>query len=225
MAKTRRTFNRRRRSGPRFDWVYRDDGQNLTLGGLAIITSDDLGTYSPNPSVIPGGQNAGLILYDSKNYLRNATHGGTGFLGMLQGAARAAGKRAQTRMVTGMVMVRTSSWSLGSNLIIGFRIGVFEQDAGNGLLAASAGYNMWNTIGDVTPSVYANQPRSNLWERRIYRSFNDGNTGGTFMVPVMARTRARLADEECLGIFTDVDSDSIDCEVTYWLRTLVSDEA
>lgn len=202
------------------DWVYRDDGMNSD-----VSTPDDLGTYSPNAVVIASPAITGLVLYDSHNYLRAATHGGGGGLGFIQNAARATGRRAQTHWVRGQLLVDTASWAVNDELVLGLRIGVFKQDPSNGQLLIEPLYSMFQNAADVTISVYANRQRQNLWERRFIRTQPGGETiPPTLTIPISTPARARLMDDECLALFMELDQGSVNARITSWLSTLVSDE-
>jgi len=221
VRRRKRTFTRARRA--RRDWVYRDDGAAHSVGGNVILTADDLGTYSPNSLAIGSTDQAGLILYDSRNYLRTMTHGGAGVLGAISPAGRAAGKRAQTHIVTGQIFIVTSDWAVNAEMGLAIRIGVFEQGVGSGLIETAANLSLWSSVGETSLAAFANQQRSNLWERRMRHAFA-ADTGAIFALPIRARVPARLDDNECLGIIFEVHQDSVNLTIFNYLRTLVSDE-
>jgi len=205
--------------------VYRDDGGALSVAGSTVFAADDLGTYTPNFSALTATDQAGLILYDSKNYLRTMTHGGVGGgFGAISGASRAAGKRAAIHMTTGILLVELSSWALSREMRLGLRIGVFEQDPGSGLISVEPGYSMFVNTGDTAVNSWANAQRRNRWERRVYRGFSSSNEGGLITIPVMARGAVRLDDNECWALYLEVEDGSQNMNITPWLRTLVSDE-
>jgi len=222
-VKRRRSNRRPTKRRSRRDWVYRNDGAALTTGGIVILTADELGTYTPNPLVIGQDDTAGLILYDSRNYLRAMTHGGAGTLGAINMGARAAGKRAQLHWVSGMLFVTTSSWALGSVMRVGFRIGIFGQSISGGNLEAPAGYSMFTNPGESTVADFANQQRANQWEKRVAHAFS-ADTGAIFGIPVSTRVRGSLNDDECLALFVEGGSDTVGLSIVPWLRTLVTDE-
>lgn len=222
----RRTFRRStgsRKRRQRMDWVYRDDGRAYSVGGNVILTSDNLGTYSPNAQVLSSPVTAGLILYDSTNYLETVTHGGTGFMGSIGRWARAEGRRPYVHGVEGIIVVDTSSWAVNSQLIYGVRIGVFQQDVQNGQLLSQSLLSMFVDQSQNPVAALANMARQNLWERRVYREFTD-STSGFHVLKVKARFKCRLAPGECLGAFFELASGSVNTRNTWWLRTLVSDE-
>jgi len=222
-VKRRRPTRRHTRRRSRRDWVYRNDGAALTTGGVVILTADQLGTYTPNPLVIGSEDSAGLILYDSRNYLRAMTHGGAGTLGAINMGARASGKRAQMHYVSGMVFVTTSTWAIGNTMSIGLRIGIFGQSISGGNIEAPAGYSMWLNGGESTIADFANQQRANQWEKRVQHAFS-ADTGSIFGIPVSARVRGSLNDDECLGLFVEAGSGTVNLSIVPFLRTLVTDE-
>lgn len=190
-----------------------------------MLTSDGLGTYTPTDQVLASPTTAALILYDSKNYLRQATGGGTGSFGAIGGAARAAGRKAICHATRGMILIDTSSWAVNNQLIMGFRIGVYEQDPGNGQMSVEPGYSMFLDASDVPISYWANAKRRNLWERRMYHQYGqNSDTAGLYMLSVKARFRAYLDDNECLAIFAECPTGSVNVRIKYFLSTLVTDE-
>jgi len=220
VVKRRRFTGRRKARSPRKDWVYRDDGLSTDAS-----TADDLGTYSPNAVVISSPAITGLVLYDSHNYMRASTHGGGGGLGFLQAAARATGRRASAYAVRGQILVDTASWTVNDELILGLRIGVFKQDPGNGQLLIEPLYSMFQNAGDISISTYANRQRQNMWERRYIRNQPGGETlPATFTIPVHLRCNVRLADDDCLALFMELDQGSVNARITCWLSSLIADE-
>jgi len=220
----KRSFKRR---GPRADWVYRDDGLGLSTGGTTIFAQDNLGSYSPEQAVCTSEQSIAFVLYDSHNYMRAMTHGGLGAsAGALGAAARATGRRPSCRWVRGLIVVDTSGWSVNDELVLGLRIGVFQQDAADGFIEVDPAYTMFaEIVAGEPPTMFANQQRANQWERRFYRRYGDQSTAGLWTIPISTRVRARLSDDECLAIYAQVDDGSVNAYITPWLSTLVSDEA
>jgi len=217
-----RSFTRRK---SRADWVFRNDGLAFNVDGNAVFTQDELGTYSPDAAVVTSPSAIGLILYDSRNYLGTLNFGGpAGLVGAMSLAGRASARKARTHMVRGSVLVDTSSWAVNDELILGLRIGVFEQSPVNGSPQVDANYSMFDNLGGASMAQFANQQRSNLWERRVVRAFSDSNQGGVFQIPIFARTPARLNDEECLALYVELDTGSVNMRFTSWLSTLVTDE-
>lgn len=234
MARGRRrsgSFRRRRRL--RADWVYRFDSMSYDAEGDRVPESG-LGTYSG--SII--GHSVGIaeaqshILYDSQNYIAHWAAGGdVNSLALapifISGAARAEGRRPTILAVEGVVFVIGSDWSLGSELSMGMRIGVFEQSVDTGNFVIDPSYSMWgNPVGaaENNVSIWANNGRNNAWERRPFLRYMPGNEKNYIQVFVRWRGRRRLEPSECFGLYTELEPGSNACQCQYWLRTLVADE-
>jgi len=193
--------------------------------------ADLVGSYSGFiPAHLTGPANAqSHVLYDSQNYTRQVLGGQFGVgLGQLGRVARAEGRRPLILAVEGIVYWEPSTWALGNLMAIGMRLGVFEQDPGNGVFLVDAAYSMWvdepavassslSTVGD-----WANNGRGNAWERRIHYGFSDNQA---FTVTrIRWRGRRALQPNECFGLYTELEPTSVNTRTQYWLRTLVADE-
>jgi len=225
VARSRRRAKGSRRSKPRADWVYRD---HMYDEAGALINSQ--GTYNNLPTVLaPAPANAlGKILYDSKSFMKHAA-GSTPFVPLVMaGSARAEGKRAQIMAVQGMISIRPSTWALGSNLVVGIRFGVFEQDPGTGGILVDPSYSMFASFANVALSA-ANWANDGQWdrERRVYVTFSDNSQ--VYNHYFFFRTRRFLKGHECYAVYLEANNQSgttgsVNSNVTLWLRTLVSDE-
>jgi len=73
--------------------------------------------------------------------------------------------------------------------------------------------------------MWANQPRANLWEQRVYQHFATGNESSVRSLYVNASMKGvRLTDDECLGLYVEMGQASEGMRYYRWLRTLVQDE-
>lgn len=225
MARSRRRSMPRRRR-PKADWVYRDNIYS-TAGPDEL-----LGSYTPRGTSILAGpaQAAGKILYDSKGYINPSRQGTTGVTHPVSAAARSEGSKARILMVEGVVFVTPSTWVLGSQMLAGFRFGVFEQSPVTGNIQVDANYSMWSEQLDVTanPAIWADRPHS--LERRLFRRFAGGNELTAWTLAVRFRVNRTLMPNQCFGMYVE-NSDSsggLGSSVTFiiqpWLRTLVVDE-
>lgn len=212
----------RRRSTParrrvRGDWVYRGVQQ------AADAIDDQLSTYAPSVKSMSTGESAGHILYDSKNYIRQIAGNNTS----MNTTGRAAGKRPRCLRVQGIFNWEADTWASGDDIVVGFRIGVFQQDSLDGFIQVDANYTMMNigfSIADY-PDNFANQPRSNLYERRVYQHFATGNESSVRTTPVNVGIRATLGDDECLAIYMEMAQNSVGIRYRTWFRTYVVDDS
>lgn len=233
MARSRRRFStpRSRKSRPvRADWVYRSNSLAQAPGNPY---ADSLGTYSPATITQATGINNALshVLYDSQNYFGDQAVGGVlAAVGSpyrtLPRAARAAGKRATILRTVGIVNIITSDWSLGNVAALGMRIGAFEQ-AMTGVFSIDPDYSMWvdgPTVPVTMVTEWADFRRTNRWERRILRPFNNSVLSPIWQIPVNWKGRATLDPKDCWGMYTEAESTGVTLRLQFWLRSLVVDE-
>lgn len=218
------------------DWVYRFDTLSYDATG-EVFPESGLGTYSPAIIAISAGfENAqGHILYDSQNYMARWAAGGHANAAnlapqFLSGPARAEGRRPTILAVEGVMFFIGSDWALGSELSVGCRIGVFEQDpagATAGSLSLPPAYTMWATAATnyaENCTVWANNGRNNAWERRPFLRYTPGAERAYIVQKVSWRGRRRLEPNECFALYTELENGSNACTQQFWLRTLVADE-
>lgn len=213
--------SRSRRQRVKADWVYRGDIHDET-GALV----DDGGSYTASQKTLTSGgpQAIAPILYDSHNYVKSGTMiGGAGTIIPMGMAARAEAMRPLIMRVQGVVHVSPSTWALGSAFHLGFRFGVFEQDAQTGLLLIDPAYNMWTAVAnvDTAPSRWAND-RKWVRETRTAVTFSDNSQFFNFRFNF--KTKRRLNPNECFAVYTETFTGSVNLGLRYFLRTLVADE-
>lgn len=227
MARSRRRAPMRTtRRAPR-DWVYRS---NAALLGVGTNANDQLGTYQE----LVMGHSTGVaqaqshILYDSHDYMAELTRGGVGTgntinaQGVLRREARAEGRKPCIHAVEGVIYVEPTVWAIGNLIALGARLGVFEQDT-SGVFLLDASYSMWTDQVLVLAehvSKFANNRRNNAWERRWFMGWSD--TRPFMVVKIRWRGRRYLESNECFGLFTELQSTSVNTRMQYWMRTLVS---
>lgn len=224
---------RRRR---RADWVYRTDAFFQAPSSGTIQLYDALGSYTNAlKGISAGAQNAqALMLYDSANAMAHIPHSGIDTTGVtptvlpiLGGEARAEDNPRVTILgVEGVVWHFASDWTLGSELEVGTRIGVFEQDNVTGLVSVDAEYTMFIAGGNVaqSPATWANNGRNNAWERRLYLAFTPGSERNYIVQPVKWRGRRVLEPNECFAFYMERNANSVSGSFNIWLRTLVAVE-
>lgn len=202
------------------DWVYRPSVREQTVfnGG------DILGTYDENLYSQSSGVNFGdaHILYDSHNRIATVMRAGgsANFVG-IPNAARAGGRGPLMHAVAGSIYVEPSTWAVGNLIAWGWRVGVFEQAPDTGQILLDPDYSMWAVgPGLVPPATWANMQRMNSWERRRHFGFSDNQQ--FFTLPVFTRVNRRLQDHECLAIYHEGESTSVNVRMQFWLRTLVT---
>lgn len=233
---------RRRRGASRMprrraDWVYRSNARIL---GTGVNTNDTAGSYDQSVnSLTTGVANAVILsLYDSYNFFAQLTRGGVGSggavgsQGVLGRQARAEGRKPLIHAVEGQMFIQPQSWVLGSQMSLGLRLGIFEQDiAGAALLDVA--YSMFQpeaaAPGSV-PSQFANDSRCNIWERRYFKPFGDSSTTPNINIRIRVRFKRALSAHEMLGMYVEAPSSagglaSVGLRYQSWLRTLVSDDA
>lgn len=219
MARTMRrrsTWNTgRRRSRRPSDWVYRSNG--YAVNGFV---ADNLGTYEPTvfPVASGVGESRARILYDSSNYLTETARGGAGPV-QLGREARAEGRRTKVVEVDGILYVEPSTWAVGNLIALGWRIGVFDQDVSSGFISLDANYSMWESGGAYAAAQWANATRQNLAERRIHFGFSDNQQ--FFTARIRWRGRRLLAENECLALYLELESTSVNTRMQCWCRTRV----
>jgi len=218
MSRSRKKTSSRRRM-PRADWVYRSREVNEDDGSYLL----DHESYGPSTFTVTagvGGQ-VGAVLLDSSNYLHENT-------GISRRMPRASvpdrPRRPMTHLVSGTIDIQPTVWSLGQVMELGVRIGVWQQDAVSGdLITPSANYSMYAVTNYAQqPAIWANDRRNNLWERRFHWAFSTSNDMAVRLLPLVARARARLSEDECLGIYLEVPAGAVNLRGQFWLRTLVS---
>lgn len=221
MAKRSRRMSKAPRR--RADWVYRD---NVYSSAGPFET---LGTYTPRGTlIVPGPATAvGKILYDSSDYMTQSTSNITGVNIPVSPASRATGRRAKILAVQGQVMVRPSTWALGSQLAIGFRFAVFEQNPASGSILVAPQYSLWDEQLDVTlnPAVHADIDHAK--EMRMWHTF-DANDA-VYPVRFAFRVNRSLRSNQAYAMYVETatgsgDFASVTCVIQPWLRTLVEDE-
>lgn len=223
MARGRRRAPQRMMRTPRVrkDWVYRPNFVSETVD--PFLGNDLLGSYDDNILGESSGQAGGnsRILYDSANRIQHVMRTGAGLTMVMPGAARVQGRGPTMHWVQGIIYVEPTNWAIGNLIAWGWRIGVFEQAPDSGAIEIDADYSMWQQVASAVPvATWANQQRTNLWERRIHYGFSDNQVFTT--VRVSTRIRVRLQDHECLAIYTEGEATSVNIRPQYWLRTLVS---
>lgn len=212
----------RRRARRSFDWVYRPDIWDESGNQV-----DSRGTYSPIiKSLTVGPSNAlGLILYDSEERLTaGAAWTANNAPRQLIRAARAEGRRPFIKMVTGQFYVEPSAWAAGNVVALGMRIGIFEQTSDTGAIGIQSTYNMWSqtAANPWQPANFANDRKSRLWETRVMKTFN-ASTANSWVIPIRASINRTLGPEECLAIYLEGESTSVNMRLQSWLRTLIAD--
>lgn len=210
----------RRARRPKGDWVYRGPAQRSD--GI----SDDLATYN-NSLTLAAGTADGVILYDSKQHLYQATRQGMASGGApgysMTTAARAEGTRPLMLRVTGQIVITPSTWALGNFVTMGYRIMAPEQDTGTGAVLLDNDYFMWSPSGGTVPADHANSRRLNLWERRFWRAFNSSESA-RWVINVNAKLRVRLNPNDCLALYFENHPSAVSTTSWFWLRTFVVDE-
>lgn len=218
-AKKRKMRSVPRGTRPRPDWVYRNDARAVAgLGG-----SDDLGTYSVVVKALTSGVvNAlGMVLYDSANRMQANVPAGAG-QGYLSRAARAEGRKPHIRAVEGLVYLEPTAWALGNLIAYGSRILIAEQDIDTGVPVLDAEYSMWANGLVTSASLWANQGRQNVQEKRLFYGFSDNQA---FTVARYSWTGLRaLEPHEALFLYMELETTSVNVRFQPFLRTLVSDE-
>lgn len=238
MPRRRRRFTSRRSAPqrrPKADWVYR--GADYIPGDPAdndwLEENPDLASYGHSVQGVTAGLNgaAAWILYDSMNrraQLLNtfSTAGGWDTVALLPRAARAEGRNPLILATEGQLLIRPSTWALGSLMAFGLRIGIFEQDPSDGLLLLDAEYHMRNAFAGSTghsqAATWAND-RMWVWERRYYVTF-DSTRPAALNLDIRWRGRRTLKPHQCFAIYCEADSASVNLTVQRWMRTLVVDE-
>lgn len=227
--------SRSRISRGKADWVYRGP-----LGIPGDPSDNDwyidqsLSTYTPVAQTVTSGPAGafGFILYDSTNrlsILANTwdTAAGFGTVAALSRAARAEGRKPLCLRVSGQVLIRPSTWAVGSLMYFGMRVGVFEQDPSIGTLLLNADYSMLQTTTQEwsdSPAVMAND-RNWVWQRHFFRGFRSDEPAPGIMVDINVPMRRSLKSNECLALYFEGASTSVNLSVTRFLRTLVVDES
>jgi len=211
------------RKRQRMDWVYR---------GWEVLPDDDdfsdHESFGPHIWTCSATNPAAAVLYDSRNYLAQPTGGSGGLMRTIMPmAARAeSGRRPKIVRVSGYIFFEPTTWSAGSLIESGFRIGIFEQDSNTGdVITPSINWSLWNVgaVPQEQPAVWANSKRQNLWERRVRRAFSTSNDQASQTIVVNAAIRAYLDENECLAIIAQNSGPSVDTRGTFWLRSLVAD--
>lgn len=232
MARTRRRPSRASSSRVKADWVYR---------GIIDVPGDsvdeawwvegDLSSYSNGISTLTTGiTNArAWVLYDSTNFLnvlvnQYNTPLGDQSVGVMGRAARAEGSGALILRTQGQILVRPSTWALGSVMLFGMRLGVFEQDPQTGSLLLDPQYTMMNASSSwsTAAAVWANT-RDWVWERRFYSTF-DSQRPSWFHIDVNWKGRRRLKPHQCWALYVEADTGSVNTTWRRSLRSLVADE-
>lgn len=209
-----------RRRRERADWVYRSN--TFDAAGTLV---DGLGTYEASDQPFLAGLGGGArVLYDSHNRFTAAqmNPGNINLPGQPR-AGRAEGRRAKIRAVQGVVIVRPSTWALGSVIRFGMRFGAFEQDPASPGFLIDPNYSLWSvtTATMFQPAVWAND-RNWDHERRLAVTFSDNSQ--LFPLRFNFRVNRSLQPNMCYGIYMESTAGSVNLNLQFWLRTLVVDE-
>lgn len=205
------------------DWVYRPH-----IRDEAGVLIEGLGSYEATFSTLTvGANNAQVrILYDSFNYrsMQLVDTAGINFpQGYLGPSAKAEGRNPLIRRVEAFITYQPTSWSVGDQLHIGFRFGIFEQDPTSGLVLLDPAYTLMNPSASTlaNPAVFANS-RTWQFEKRIKRAFasNDARFESSFRI----RVNRLLKPHECYALYVEGQVGHVNTSMQYWCRTLVSDE-
>lgn len=235
MARGRRRRTMNSRKPRKFDWVYRTRAVDIEgpLGAEGINETDGLASYyGSSTPLTPGAVNArALILYDSQNRLTQGlaeTWGNGPGRSFINKAGRAEGRKPLIRACEGTLFLRPSAWALGSSWSVGWRLGIFKQDAGTGLLVVPQTYSMFDE-GFAPWEATATHANTRGWvkERREQRTFNPDNAPGwhTMRFFWSSRRGRTLEPDECWALYMESDSGSVsNLGIEPWCRTLVSDE-
>lgn len=203
------------------DWVYR--GNLHDVGGLLI---DDMGSYAANESILVAGIPTANVhqLYDSHNFTANTVAGQFDAPRVrVMAPGRAEGRRAFIKHVQGMIILRPSTWAVGSSFRYGVRFGIFEQDAGSGGILIDPAYTMW--VDPIT-----NSTKTNVWandrkwqhERRLVQTFDDNDQ--LWMLRFSFRVGRSLNPNESYAAFSESAAGSVNLFEQFWFRTLLEDE-
>lgn len=177
------------------------------------------------------------ILYDSHNRIAVAMGAGDQASGLVTHtwhtrAARAEGSKAVVYAVEGFMAFEPSTWSLGSMMRVGMRLGVWEQEAQSGYVLLPTAYSMFAAINvDLSPwgqpAMWAND-RNWVWERRPMKYFGDASSTPLMIVPVRWRSRLgrALKPDECFAMVLEIPSQTgvSNLRTRCWLRSFVADE-
>lgn len=221
-------FKRRRsRSGVarrRADWVYRGWEQDSELSPFL-----DHMSYGDIQWTCLAGAQVAFVLYDSRNYLMQSSSAGNPLGAMPQAARAESGRRPQTWRVQGQLFFEPTTWTAGTIMDHGYRIGVFKQEPFTGdVLTPTADYGMFTVAGggnvQIQPAVWANTRRNNLWERRHRERFATTNDTTNRTLNINVPARAALDQDECLAMLVEVHTIGTNIRGFHWLRTLVSDD-
>jgi len=216
------------RRGPRKDWVYRGEGDDI---GMGIDTLQ--GSYSPIIRTLTAGLATSivLILYDSmdrQGYIQSSGAAGGNFP-MLPASGRMEPRRPTVHRVEGEIYMEPTTWASGNLMAVGARLAWYEQDTLSGSLSLQAEYSMWTqgaagTRAQDQPAVFANQGFIREW--RWYKGFGDGSSQH-FMNPHVfwqgsMKGRRSPSSKHCLAILVEAESTSVNMRVQPWLRSLMS---
>lgn len=223
-------MKKRRGSSP--DWVYRGFEYDADTGApyttqVASFTGLDRngGAYT-----LAVGTPAGLILYDSADYITQGVRLiSAGSASMMGRESRAEGRRPTIHAVEGTLYLQPTSWTAGTDFVVGARIVICDQNLTTGSLDLPANYTILGsavfTNIDAEPSVWANG-WGNLKTAVLRQAFATENDMARFQMRLSWRGRRTLQPNTCLGIYIEsggpaVGSTSIRFGARF--RTLVTD--
>lgn len=223
MARTRR----RRASGPRkrYDWVYRGvPGPGTAIGGWSAGSDQPgLASYTSTITGLNSGYNnsRALILLDSDSTDLQVIPTSPVLVGRLPGAARPNHPRTVATRVEGIIYCEPSTWSGGSLMALGWRLDQFEQETDSGYPAVDTNYTMWVSSGAETDQAvnWANIPF--LKEGREFKAYSDASATPLMVVHIRWQGRTVLRPGNCLAIYLESESTSVNMRTQPWLRTLV----
>lgn len=198
-----------KRRGARPDWVYRgfeydsDTGAPQTLQ-LASYTGLDRnsGTYTIN-----GAAAAGLVLYDSQDYLMTGTRLISAGQSTIMGReARPEGRSPLVMGVEVDLFLIPVTWTAGTDFVFGARIVICDQNMTTGALDLPTNYTILGnaTFGtiDTESSLFANG-WGNLKERITRQAFATENDMSRFRVTFRWKGKRRIPKQCCLGLYME----------------------
>lgn len=207
MARSRRRSFKRR--GARPDWVYRGFEYDADTGAplasqIASFTGLDRNSGFYTLSV--GGPVA-LSLYDSVDYMTQGTRIITGGIaGMMGREARPEGRKPTVHAVEVDLFLQPTSWTAGTDFVIGARIIICDQNITTGATDLPANYtilgNATASTIDAEPSVWANG-WGNLRERIIREAFATENDMARFRMRFRWKGRRTLQSHTMLALYVE----------------------
>lgn len=191
MPRRRQGGGFRKRKFIRKDWVYTRQGY---LGGV-FSQSAGIANGIAQPLVFAtGAERVAVMGRDDALPTVTETQGGY---------ARPETRPNVVYAVQGHLVMSPSAWALGNEFLWGWRLMIYNMDSITGGIEIDLDYSMWQNeaVAPIHDMRYYANSSNVLAEGRIYRSFGENTSNGSWRADIRWSSRQGRRLEEDEGLF------------------------